>query len=92
MKFDWSMVKGVQSKGGFTPPDPSPRPSLQHSRFPQAAGNFPVTAEPGVSLIEFINWCVPDDGSNELGAIGRLYESLERSPETDATFSTRPPR
>lgn len=74
MKFDWSMVKGkARTDYGSEPPPPPPR---EIPRFELREGSYPVSVDAGLPLLDFIEWCVPYDRSQDLGAIGRLYESL----------------
>lgn len=74
MNFDWSMVKGMPtSRDASRSPVPIP---TEKPRFHIPDNNYPVKLDQPVPLLDFIAWCVPEDGSPELGAIGRLYASL----------------
>lgn len=86
MNFDWSMVKGMPtSRDSNRAPAPMP---TEKPRFDIPANNYPVKLDQRIPLLDFIEWCVPDDGSQELGAIGRLYDSIDggeqRTPPTPA--------
>lgn len=75
MNFDWSMVKGMPTSrdaSRTSVPLPTEKP-----RFHIPDNNYPVKLDQRVPLLDFIEWCVPDDGSAELGAIRRLYDSVE---------------
>lgn len=85
MKFDWSMVKGVKSHSDADAPPPPPAAA---PRFAIPEGSYPVSVDAGVPLLDFITWCVPDDRSRDLGAIARLYDSLE--PEETAAVPRTP--
>ena len=76
MKFDWSMVKSGKPASGSYQPAPAP-PLADAPRFRVPEGSYPVSVQPGLPLLDFITWCVPDDRSSDLGVIGRLYDSLE---------------
>lgn len=88
MNFDWSMVKGMPTSrdaNRSSVPLPTEKP-----RFRIPDNDYPVKLEQPVPLLDFIQWCVPDDGSAELGAIRRLYDSVER--ETARTQPEHKPR
>lgn len=85
MNFDWSMVKGMRTSRDA--PQHAPPPP-EAPRFGIMDNDYPVSAEPGMSLLDFIIFCVPDDASPQLGAIGRLYDSLEEDCKTSAASRT----
>lgn len=75
MNFDWSMVKGMPTSrdtSRSSVPIPTEKP-----RFQIPDNNYPVKLDQPVPLLDFIEWCVPDDGSAELGAFRRLYDSVD---------------
>jgi hypothetical protein len=80
VKFDFSMIKGMPSSrdaNRFQAPLPVERP-----RFVIPENSYPVKLDERVPLLDFIEWCVPADPTADLGAIGRLYASLESGEET----------
>lgn len=81
MKFDFSMIKGMPNSRDANrfqlPPMPFERP-----RFVIPENNYPVKLDERIPLLDFIQWCVPADPTTDLGAIGRLYASLEGDEET----------
>ncbi|MDW9478994.1 hypothetical protein GOB57_09915 [Sinorhizobium meliloti] len=79
MNFDWSMVKNMPKNRESTPfPVPI---RAEKPRFDIPENSYPVKLDQPLPLLEFISWCVPDDRSPGLGAIGRLYDSLEAGEE-----------
>ena len=88
MKFDWSMVKAPKPQAGSYQPSPPP-PQAVAPRFIVPEGSYPVSISPGMPLLDFITWCVPDDAGAELGAIGRLYDSLDGNENTSRGPSPR---
>jgi hypothetical protein len=80
LKFDFSMIKGMpNSRASQTVSAPM---SVERPRFELPADSYPVRLEQPLPLLDFITWCVPDDGSPNLGAIGRLYASLAITEES----------
>lgn len=79
MKFDWSMVK-AKPAAYHDAPDPRPAP-MDAPRVLVPPGAVPVAAPPGMNLLEFIEWCVPDDGTPLPEPFVRLFDSLDPSDE-----------
>jgi hypothetical protein len=75
VNFDWTMVKGMQTSRDSSR-SPAPMPT-EKPRFLIPDNSYPVKLDKPIPLLDFINWCAPDDGSSELGAIARLYDSLD---------------
>ncbi len=74
MKFDWSMVKDVKSRMEAMPSAEIARRDPQ--RFPVDDNSYPLVVEPGLSLLDFIRLCVPDDDRPRPAEFGSLYESI----------------
>jgi hypothetical protein len=80
VKFDFSMIKGMpNSRDAQRVPAPIP---AERPRFVIPADSYPVKLDERIPLLDFIEWCVPADPTTDLGAIGRLYASLEGGEET----------
>jgi hypothetical protein len=91
MKFDWSMVKGARTEGARRYPEPQPV-AAPAQRFPNVSGHMPVAADVGAPLLDFITWCVPNDGSEIPGPIGKLHAALEDGDLSHRPASTPSPR
>jgi hypothetical protein len=74
------MIKGMPNSrdaSRFQAPMPVERP-----RFVIPADRYPVKLDERIPLLDFIQWCVPADPTADLGAIGRLYASIENSEDS----------
>ncbi|MBY3151215.1 hypothetical protein HFO56_02190 [Rhizobium laguerreae] len=80
MKFDWSMIKGMPNNRD-TQRVQVPMP-VEKPRFDIPADSYPVKLDQRIPLLDFIVWCVPSDPTADLGAIGRLYASIENGEES----------
>ncbi|MCS4089545.1 hypothetical protein [Rhizobium sp. BK176] len=76
MKFDFSMIKGMPNGRDASRFQPPPMP-VERPRFVIPENSYPVKLDERIPLLDFIQWCVPNDPTTDLGAIGRLYASLE---------------
>ena len=87
MSFDWSKTKAIRPfRDGPSPP----REVVdKRKRFDLSDNPMAVRSEQGMSLMDFLFWCVPYDKDADMGMIGGLYRSLSDDRESPKSPAPR---
>ena len=86
MAFDWSKVKAMKrSEPVHEPPVSAFRPSSSN-RFDFTSDDLVANTPSGLTLLEFVTWCVPDA---DKGPIADLYDFVPVFDGASSSFVVR---